>query len=116
MAFFFTCLPTSALLAFQHLDTSSLNKELGTDHSCTPSSWDRLGVCSGQAFQVVLVVKNSPANCQCRLEIGDMGLNPGLGRSPEGGHGNPLQYSCLEDIMERGAWQAAIHRVTQSWT
>ena len=57
--------------------------------------------------QVVLVVKNSPAN------VGDVGLIPGLGRSL-GGHGNPLQYSCLENPMNRGAWQAAVHGVAKS--
>ena len=41
---------------------------------------------------------------------------PGLGGSPEEGHGNPLQYSCLENPMERGAWWVIVHRVTQSWT
>ena len=45
-----------------------------------------------------------------------MDLIPGSGRSPRGGHGNPLQYSCLENLMERGAWQAAVHGVTQNWT
>ena len=40
-----------------------------------------------------------------------MGPIPGLGRSPEGGHGNPLQYSCLENPVDRGAWQATVHRV-----
>ena len=44
------------------------------------------------------------------------GLIPGLGRSPGGGHGNPLQYSCLENPMDRGAWQATVHRVTESQT
>ena len=44
------------------------------------------------------VVKNQPAN------VGDVGLIPGSGRSPGGGHGNPLQYSCLENPMDRGAW------------
>ena len=49
---------------------------------------------------------------------GDMreeGLIPGLGRPPEGEHGNPNQYSCLETPMDRGAWQVTVHRVTQSW-
>ena len=41
---------------------------------------------------------------------------PGSGRSPGKGHGNPLQYSCLEDPMDRRAWWAMIHRVTKSWT
>ena len=43
----------------------------------------------------------------------DMGLIPGLGRSPGGGHGTPLQYSCLENLMDRGAWRATVHRVTE---
>ena len=46
---------------------------------------------------------------------GDPGLIPGLGRSPEG-NGNPLQYSCLGNPMDRGAWQAAVHGVTESGT
>ena len=47
---------------------------------------------------------------------GDAGLIPGLGRSPGGGHGNPLQYSCLENPMDRGAWPATVHRVAESDT
>ena len=46
----------------------------------------------------------------------DMGSVPGLGRSPGGEHGNPLQYSCLENPMDRGAWRATVHRVTKSHT
>ena len=53
------------------------------------------------------MVKNLPASAGDR---GDVGLNPGWGRSPGGGHGNPLQYSCLENPMDRGGWQAAVHR------
>ena len=59
----------------------------------TPFSW---------ASQVVLVVKNLPANAG---DVRDSGLNPGLGRSPGGGHGNALQYSCLENPTDRGAWR-----------
>ena len=44
--------------------------------------------------------------------VGDVGLISGSGRSPGGGHGNLLQYSCLENFMDRGAWQAMAHRVT----
>ena len=62
------------------------------------------------ASQVVLMVKNLPANA------GDNGLIPGLGRSPGGGHGNPLQYSCLENPMDRGAWWAMVHSVAKSRT
>ena len=51
------------------------------------------------------MVKNPPA------KAGDLGSIPGLGSSPGGGNGNPLQYSCLENLMDRGAWQATIHEV-----
>ena len=47
---------------------------------------------------------------------GDIGLIPGLGRSPGEGNGNPLQYSCLENPMERGAWRATVHGGTESDT
>ena len=47
---------------------------------------------------------------------GDPGSMPGLGRSPGGGNGNPLQYSCLENAMNRGAWQATVHAVAKSQT
>ena len=48
------------------------------------------------------------------LEAGDMGLIPGLGRSPGGGHGNPLQYSCWGNPMDRGAWWATVHGVSKT--
>ena len=47
---------------------------------------------------------------------GDLGSIPGLRRSPGEGHGNPLQYSCLENPLDRGTWRAIIHGVTKSWT
>ena len=46
----------------------------------------------------------------------DLGSIPGLGRSPGEGNGYPLQYSCLENFMDRGAWQATVHGVAKSWT
>ena len=46
---------------------------------------------------------------------GDWGSIPGLGRSPGEGNGNPLQYLCLENLMDTGAWWAAVHRVAKSW-
>ena len=52
---------------------------------------------------------------QCRRHR-DMGSIPGLGRSPGEGHGNPLQYSCQENPMDRRAWQATVHGVAKSWT
>ena len=60
------------------------------------------------ASQVALVVKNLLANAG---DSGDVNLIPGLGRSPGEGNGNPLQYSCLENPMDRGAWQATVHGV-----
>ena len=60
--------------------------------------------------QVELVVKNPPANAR---EAMDTGSIPGWGRSPGEGNGNPLQYSCLENSMDRGAWQATVHGVTE---
>ena len=59
------------------------------------------------------VLKNLPANAR---DVRDMGLIPGSGRFPGGGHGNPLQYSCLENSMDRGTWQATVHRVAKSQT
>ena len=64
-------------------------------------------------FPSFSAVKNPPANGGGAR---DSGLIPGSGRSPGEGNGNPLQYSCLEDPMDRGAWQATVHRVTKSWT
>ena len=57
------------------------------------------------------MVKNPPANAG---DERDAGLIPGLGRSPGGVHGNPLRYSCWRIPMDRGAWQATVHRVTES--
>ena len=66
-----------------------------------------------RASQVALVVKNLPANAE---DIREMGLIPELERSPEGGHGNSLQYSCLENPMDKGAWLATVHKIAKSWT
>ena len=65
------------------------------------------------ASQVVLVVKNLPANAG---NIRDGVLIPGSGRSPGGRHGNPLQYSGLENPMDRGAWRATVQGITKRWT
>ena len=59
------------------------------------------------ASQVALVVKNPPA------KVGDTGLIPGSGRSPEEGNVNPLQYPCLGNAMDKGAWQAIVHGVSK---
>ena len=68
-------------------------------------------ICRGS--QVVLVVKNLPASVG---DIRDIGSISGLGRSPGGGHGNPLQYSCLGNPMDRGAWRATVHGVEKNHT
>ena len=62
---------------------------------------------------MALVVKNLPTNAG---DVRDVGLIPGSGRSPGGGHGNPLQYSCLENPMDRGTWWATVHGVAKSQT
>ena len=59
-----------------------------------------------RASQLVLVVKNLPANA---VDLRDAHSIPGLGRSPGGGHSYPLQYSCLENPMDRGAWRPIVH-------
>ena len=59
----------------------------------------------------MLVIKNPPANAE---DIRDMGSIPGLGRYPGGRHGNPLQYSCLMNPIDREVWQATVHRVIKS--
>ena len=65
------------------------------------------------ASQVELVLKNLPANAGDARDVDSI---PGLGRSPGGGHGNPLQYSCLENPMDRGAWCPTVHGVANSQT
>ena len=60
--------------------------------------------------QAALIVKNPPASAG---DIRDVGSIPGSGRSPGEGNGNPLQYSCLENSIDRGAWWATVYRVTK---
>jgi len=65
------------------------------------------------ASQVALVVKRLPANAG---DTRDKGSIPGSGRSSGGGHGNLLQYYCLQNPSDRGVWWAVVHRVAKSWT
>ena len=60
------------------------------------------------------MVKNPPVMQETGCDAGDLGLIPGLGRSPGEGNGNPLQYSCLENPMDGGAWWATVHGVTRT--
>jgi len=82
----------------------------------------RMAVSSGGTFVQIRGEKwaswwlsNKASACSAGA-AGDLGLIPGLGRSPGGGRGNPLQYSCLENPMDRGTWQATVHTVTKSPT
>ena len=84
------------------------------EHSTTPvqqlqpdSTWANLGFAGGASSA------NPLANAG---DVRGLGLFPGSGRTPGERHGNPLQYSCLEDPMDRGAWQAMGHKVAKSWT
>ena len=67
-------------------------------------------VCVSMGFSGGSVVKDTLAN------TGDSGSIPDLGRSPGEGDGNPFQYSCLENFVDRGAWWATVHGVTKNWT
>ena len=67
----------------------------------------------GRASLLSLVVKNPPADAGDKRDAGSI---PGSGISPGGGHGNPFQYSCLENPLDRGTWQATVHRVAKNRT
>ena len=83
----------------------------GVAKSQTQLSDFHIHIGSFRASQVAPEVKNAPANAG---DIRDAGLIPGLKRSPGGGHGNLLLYSCLENPMDRGAWWAMVQRVSKS--
>ena len=72
-------------------------------------------LCGGFTGFLALVVKNLPADAGDSGDAGDVGSTSGLGRSPGRGHGSSLQHSCMENPMDRGAWWAAVHRITKSW-
>ena len=67
-------------------------------------------------FKNLLGLPGVSAGEESACNAGDVGLIPGLGRSPGVGNGNPFQYSCLEDSMDREAWQATVHRVAKNRT
>ena len=77
---------------------------------CSPETLTLISYLPIQGFPGGSVIKNLPAN------VGDMGLSPWSGRSPGGGNGSPLQYSCLEDSMDRGGWKATVPGVIKSQT
>ena len=83
--------------------------------SSRASCWEEPG---GAKMWFVVWVPRSPGLPCCKesaCSAGDAGSIPGLGISPGGGHGNPLQYSSLENLMDRGAWRATAHGVTRNW-
>ena len=88
-------------------------KRLLLETKCEDSNSNFKGIEIVGASQVVLVAKNPPANAG---NIRDVGSVSRLGRSPVGRHGNPFQYSCLENPMDRGTWWATVHRVATSQT
>ena len=70
-------------------------------------------------IQDIYIIGGFPGGSASKESVcnaGDLGLNPGLGRSPGGGRGKPFQYSCLENPIHRGAWWATVHGVTKSQT
>ena len=77
------------------------------------NSWELQSCGRHRGFPGGTSDKNPPANARGARHVG---MIPGSGRSHGGGHGNPLQYSCLENPMDSGAWQTTIHRVAQSGT
>ena len=99
-------------------DHERKNLDLVTLGGCPPFSpplpYPLIGMlCIDRSFQVALVGKNLPANAG---DLRDTGSIPRWGRSPGEGNGNPLQYPCLENPMDRGAWQATVHRVATDQT
>ena len=82
--------------------------KMGTEHSEVPDY--QCLVCSGMDFLGGSAIKNTP------VSAGDVGLIPGLGKSLREGYGTPLQYSCLGNPIDRGAWWAVVYRVPKSWT
>ena len=116
----------------------SLNQEPRTAEYTWSSFLDLQGFCERQFFDgqrwgkvlgwfkwspfIVYSVSISmvfPGGSVCKesaCSVEDLGSIPGLGRSPEEGNDNPLQYSCLKNSMDWGAWWATVHRVTKNWT
>ena len=94
----------SALTFTWYLPCVHIYLQISPFHQCTSHVGRGVHPTPGWASQVALVVKKLPPNAG---DIRDTDSIPGSGRSPGGGHGNPLQYSCLENPMDRGAWWAS---------
>ena len=75
--------------------------------------------CYFAIIMLLFTLLGFPGGSEIKVPVcnaGDLGLIPGSGRFPGEGNGNPLQYSCLENLMDRGAWWATVHGVAKSWT
>ena len=87
-----------------------------------PSDWTGWGLLSmpeSANYPRLLMLQGFPGGSdgeESACNVGDLGLIPGSGRSPGEGNGNALQYSCLENPMDRGAWWATVHGLAKSWT
>ena len=103
---------STVLTAFLH--SSGFNFSISTSfqhyiRTLVPHLGPEFDTCVQDCKGLLWWLNSKDSTCQCRR----LGSIPGLGRSPEGRHGNPLQYSCLENSMERGAWWAKVHGVTK---
>ena len=92
---------------------TSSSQPLSIQNSSLYSRWRLSTHAAPGAPQVVLVIKSLPASAG---DVRDVDSIPGSGRSPGGGHGTPLQYSCLENPMDGGVWRGTVHGVTKRWT
>ena len=101
------CFLHSLALGWSYEDCATLMFMLSL---CSDLNWN---IHNTWASQVALVVKNLLDSAG---DARDVGLLPEPGRSPSGGHGHPLEYSCLENSMDRGAWQSIVYGVARSWT
>ena len=99
-----------AILICLHFTFDSLST---TKAELISDNTDR-AVYRSRLYSILLFTEN--IYCPLYYNAGDLGSVPGSGRSPGAGHGNPLQYSCLENPMDRGAWQPTVHGVVKSWT
>ena len=110
------CQPLPCFILYSKAIHACYTRYLLTSYFCTAVPYDEKDICfwcyfcRSQGFPGGSEVKASACN------VGDLGSIPGLRRSPGEGNGNPLQYSCLANPMDRGAWWATLHRVAKSWT
>ena len=115
------CISFSSLIGVSRTSRTMLNNSGKSGHPCLVPDL------RGNAFRFSLLrlmfavglsytgFPCSSVGKESACSAGDQGSIPGLGRSPGEGNGNPLQYRCLENLMDRGAWWAAVHGVAKSW-